>query len=101
MAPPGWRPNTWTFAPSVSDLGAFRCLRPNMDSISPITRGFRLLFLRPAIPLAEVAWRWTFAVAFWFLTAMLLVNYTGSLPVDAVSGLLLGTGRPDLVGRAL
>jgi hypothetical protein len=72
-----------------------------MDSLSPITRGLRLLFLRPAIPLAEVAWRWSFAVAFWFLTAMLLVEYAGSLPVDVASSLLLGTGQPDLVGRAL
>jgi hypothetical protein len=72
-----------------------------MRSPSPTAEGFRLIFRRPAIPLAEIAWRWSFAAAFWFLSASFLVEYADSLPANRVDRLLLGTRQPELILRAL
>jgi len=72
-----------------------------MRSTSPTAEGFRLIFRRPAIPLAEIAWRWSFAAAFWFLGASFLVEYADSLPANKVDRLLLGTQQPELILRAL
>lgn len=68
---------------------------------SPTAEGFRLIFRRPAIPLAEIAWRWSFAGAFWFLVTMFLAEYSDSLPVNTVDRLLVGTRQPELILRAL
>jgi len=72
-----------------------------MSSFSPTAEGFRLIFRRPAIPLAEIAWRWTFATAAWLLGTTFLLEYMGSLPVNALDRLLLGTQQPILVSRAI
>jgi hypothetical protein len=72
-----------------------------MRSPSPTAEGFRLVFRRPAIPLAEIVWRWSFAVAFWFLSASFLLGYANSLPANRVDRLLLGTHQPALILRAL
>src|ERR1700719_3144073 len=72
-----------------------------MGSPSPTAAGFRLILRRPAIVLAEIAWRWSFAVAVWFLGGAFLQQYAGSLSVNAVDRLLLGTRQPALILRAL
>lgn len=72
-----------------------------MASPSPTAAGFRLILRRPPIVLAEVAWRWSFAVAVWFLGGAFLLQYAGSLSVNAVDRLLLGTRQPALILRAL
>src|ERR1700722_5130340 len=72
-----------------------------MSSPSPTAAGFRLILRRPAITLAEIAWRWSFAVAVWFLGGAFLLQYAGSLSVNAVDQLLLGTRQPELMLRAL
>src|ERR1700688_3135680 len=72
-----------------------------MGSPSPTPAGFRLILRRPAIPLAEIAWRWSFAVAVWFLGATFLLQYADSLSVNTVDKLLLGTRQPALILRAL
>src|SRR5437763_4941592 len=72
-----------------------------MRSPSPTAEGFRLIFRRPAIPLAEIAWRWSFAIMVWFLSASFLVEYSDSLPANRVDRLLLGTHQPALRLRAL
>jgi hypothetical protein len=72
-----------------------------MASPSPTAAGFRLILRRPAIVLAEIAWRWSFAVAVWFLGGAFLLQYAGSLSVNAVDRLLLGTRQPALILRAL
>src|SRR3954467_187717 len=72
-----------------------------MRSSSPTAEGFRLIFRRPAIPLAEIAWRWSFAAAFWFLSASFVLQYADSLPANRVDRLLLGTHQPALILRAL
>ena len=72
-----------------------------MSSFSPTAEGFRLIFRRPAIPLAEIAWRWSLGIAVWFVGGMFLVEYADSLPVSGVDRLLLGTRQPALALRAL
>ena len=69
--------------------------------MSPTSEGFRLIFRRPAIVFAEVAWRWSFAAATWFLGVMFFFEYADSLPVNAVERLMLGTQQPFLVLRAI
>src|SRR5262249_19288820 len=72
-----------------------------MRSFSPTAEGFRLIFRRPSIPLAEIAWRWSFAAAAWFLGVMFLFEYADSLPVTRLDRLLLATQQPVLVLRAI
>src|SRR5436309_8911128 len=72
-----------------------------MRSPSPTAEGFRLIFRRPVIPLAEIAWRWSFAAAVWFLTLLFLLEYADSLSVNALDRILLGTEQPVLVLRAI
>lgn len=72
-----------------------------MGSPSPTAAGFRLILRRPAIVLAEISWRWTFAVAVWFLGGAFLLQYADSLSVNTVDRLLLGTRQPALILRAL
>jgi hypothetical protein len=72
-----------------------------MRSASPTAEGFRLIFRRPTIPLAEIAWRWSFASMVWFLSASFLVEYGDSLPANRLDRLLLGTHQPALILRAL
>ena len=72
-----------------------------MTSISATTVGFRLLFRRPLVPFAEIAWRWTFAAAAWLLGAAFIFEYLDSLPVTTADRFLLGTGEPFLVEQAI
>ena len=72
-----------------------------MGSPSPTAAGFRLILRRPVVTLAEIAWRWSFAVAVWFLGGAFLLQYAGSLSVNTVDRLLLGTRQPALILRAL
>lgn len=72
-----------------------------LNSTSPTTVGFRLLFRRPLIPLAEVAWRWIFAAAAWVLGIAFVFEYFGSLPVTRADRFLLSTGQPFLIAQAI
>jgi hypothetical protein len=72
-----------------------------MKSISPTAHGLRVAFRRPAITLAEIAWRWSFAATAWILALMFLFEYIDSLPVNRVDRLLLVTNQPVLVARAI
>jgi hypothetical protein len=72
-----------------------------MNSFSPIGAGFRVVFRRPSITLAEIAWRWCFAAAAWVLGGALIFEYLDSLSVGRVESFLLRTGQPFLVWRAL
>lgn len=72
-----------------------------MASSSPTAEGFRLIFRRPSIPLAELAWRWSFAGAACFLVAAFLLEYGESLGVTTLDRLLLGTQQPILVWQAI
>ncbi len=72
-----------------------------MNPISATTVGFRLLFRRPLIPLAEIAWRWTFTAAAWLLGIAFTFEYFGSLPVTNADRFLLNTGQPFLIAQAI
>jgi hypothetical protein len=72
-----------------------------MDAFSATAEAFRLIFRRPAIALAEIAWRWSLAVAAWFLGVVFLLEYVNSLPVNTADRLLLASRQPTLVWRAL
>lgn len=72
-----------------------------MNALSPTSHGFRLALRRLALPLAEIAWRWSFAAGAWFLGIMFLFEYMDSLPVTRVDRLLLRTRQPALIIRAI
>ena len=72
-----------------------------MVRVSPTAEGFRVIFRRPLIPLAEIAWRWVFAATAWFLGISLLLEYAASLRVNAVDRLLLATQQPILILQAV
>src|SRR2546426_11862299 len=72
-----------------------------MNSSSPTAEGFRVVFRRPSVLLAEVVWRWSFAAAAWFLGTIFLLQYADGLPVTATDRLLLGTNQPALIWRAI
>lgn len=72
-----------------------------MNHSSPLAAGFGLIFRRPSLPLAEIAWRWSFGAAAWFLGIMFFTEYAGSLPVTAVDQAMWHSGQPVLIERAL
>jgi hypothetical protein len=72
-----------------------------MNALAPTSHGFRLVFRRPAVPLAEIAWRWSLAVAAWTLAIMFLFEYMDTLRVTPADRLLLRTGQPELIARAI
>ena len=71
-----------------------------MNSFSPTSQGFRLAFRRLSIPLAEIAWRWSFASAALVLGWLFFREYLASLPVTRVDRLLLASNQPILISRA-
>lgn len=48
----------------------------------PVTAGFSAAFRRPAVWLAEIAWRWAFAVSAWLIIAYGVLLFLGSIPVS-------------------
>jgi hypothetical protein len=72
-----------------------------MAQRSPTLEGFRVLFRRPSLTFAEVAWRWSFGAAGGLLLSALMVEYLDTLPVGPRDLLFLDSGQPTLVTRAL
>ena len=72
-----------------------------MNSFFPTSHGFRLASRRPSIPLAELAWRWSFAAAALTLSWLFLFEYLDSLRVTRGDRLLLISRQPVLVARAI
>jgi len=70
-------------------------------SSAPISDAFRTLRRNPSLWLAEIAWRWGFGAAALALSFLTLWTWLDSLPVSNIDRLMLGSGSPDLVGRAL
>ncbi|MGC2185624.1 MAG: hypothetical protein WA637_20320 [Terriglobales bacterium] len=68
---------------------------------SPTLEGFRIMFGRPLVGLAEIAWRWTFGMAAAAVLLFSLREYLATLPVTAGEMLLLRTRQPVLVLQAL
>jgi hypothetical protein len=71
-----------------------------MPSRSPTAEGFQIMFRRPSLGLAEVAWRWSFGFAAAVLLAFSCFEYLDSLPVAPVDSLLLKSRHPTLMARA-
>jgi hypothetical protein len=71
-----------------------------MSAWSPTLEGFRSVFRRPALPLAEVAWRWSFGAAACVLLALGFIEYLDTLPVSNLDLLLMRTRQPWLISQA-
>lgn len=71
-----------------------------MAAWSPTLEGFRSVFRRPSLPLAEVMWRWSFGAAACVLLGLAFLEYLNTLPVSNTDVMLLRTGHPLLVSRA-
>jgi hypothetical protein len=72
-----------------------------MSAWSPTTEGFRTIFRRPSLSLAEISWRWSFGAAASMLATFALLEYLDSLPVSNRDLFLLRSGAPSFIGRAL
>src|ERR1700756_530837 len=72
-----------------------------MAAWSPTLEGFRAMFRRPAVSLAEIMWRWSFGAAACFLLGFAFLEYLDTLPVSNADRLLLRTRHPVLISHAL
>ena len=72
-----------------------------MADRSPTIEGFRAIFRRPSLVLAEISWRWTFGAAACALLTLSLLEYLRSLPVSTGDLLFLRSRHPVLVSQAL
>src|SRR5882762_6725794 len=68
---------------------------------SPTIEGFHSVSRKPVVPVAEVAWRWSFGAAAWVLLGLGVLEYLDTLPVSSTDLLMLRTGHPLLVSNAL
>lgn len=73
----------------------------DVPAISPTIEGFRAAFRRPAVSLAEVAWRWSFGATAIVLFLFGLFEYLASLPVAGGELIFLQTKQPILVAEAI
>jgi len=72
-----------------------------MKQRSPTLEGFRAILVRPSFGLAEIAWRWSFGAAVAVLLGFAFFEYLNTLPVSRGDLLLLQTGQPALVAKAV
>ena len=84
----------------LADFLACVILR-GMSAWSPTVEGFRTMLRRPAVPLAEIAWRWSFGAAACVVMSVGLREYLATLPVSNFDRVLLRSRYPTLVFEAL
>jgi hypothetical protein len=72
-----------------------------MAAWSPTLEGFRAIFRRPSVPLAEVMWRWSFGAAALLLLAFGLLEYFDTLPVSNGDLMFLRSRQPILISQAV
>jgi len=72
-----------------------------MKPRSPTLEGFGAIFRRPSFGLAEIAWRWSFGAAATLLLVFSFFTFLDTLPVGKADLLLLRTGQPLLIWRAV
>jgi len=72
-----------------------------MNSHSPTLEGFRVMFRRPSLGLAEISWRWSLGFATALLLFFSFVEYLDTLPVTAADLFLLRSRQPVLISRAI
>jgi hypothetical protein len=68
---------------------------------SPFQEGFAALREEPLLWVAELAWRWCFALAAWLLMLVAAALFLDSLRVSELDQFLLGTMQPALEWSAL
>jgi hypothetical protein len=72
-----------------------------MAQRSPTTEGFRAIFRRPSLAVAEISWRWTFGAAACVLLVFSLVEYLHTLPVSTGDLIFLRSRQPILISEAI
>jgi hypothetical protein len=72
-----------------------------MTAWSPTIEGFRAMFRRPSLSLAEILWRWSFGAAAFVLFGTTLIAYLDTLPVSKDDLRMLRTGYPLMVSQAM
>jgi hypothetical protein len=72
-----------------------------MHTHSPTLQGFRVIFRKPSLGLAEIAWRWSAGLATASLLFFSLLEYLDTLPVTDTDLLLLRSRQPFLISRAI
>jgi len=70
-------------------------------AISPTAEGFRAVFRRPSLTLAEIAWRWSVGVTAAALFFFGILEYLNTLPVTNGELLFLRSRHPYLVSQAI
>jgi hypothetical protein len=68
---------------------------------SPFQEGFSALREEPLLLVAELTWRWCFALASWIIVLFAAVLFLDGLKVDALDRFLLATMQPALERTAL
>lgn len=68
---------------------------------SSIRRGFASIRRQPALPLAEITWRWCFAVAACLLAVVSVLEYLSAIPISWREQLLVKRGEPLLTLAAV
>ncbi len=66
-----------------------------------VRAGFAAVFRRPAVVAAEIAWRWSFAVAAGALVLVAAMRFLNSLTVSDADLFALRTRVPELIAEAL
>ena len=72
-----------------------------MAGWSPTLEGFRTIFRRPSLSLAEVIWRFSFGAAASVLFGLATIAYLDTLPVTGGDQWMLRTGHPLLIAQAI
>jgi len=76
-------------------------MSPTPNSPSPFRDGFAALRHEPALPAAELTWRWCFGLSAWGLGIISLALFLDGLRVAPVDAFLLRTLQPRLLDNAL
>ncbi len=63
--------------------------------------GWRAVFRGPGLALAEIAWRWSFAIAAWVLIALTAREYLASIRFSSGDWTLIRTRQPVLIAEAI
>src|SRR5438270_10795885 len=72
-----------------------------MSQRSPTVEGFRVMFRRPWIGLAEISWRWCFGAAAFALALLSFLEFLDTLPVTRGDLLFLRSRHPYLISQAI
>lgn len=72
-----------------------------MRARSAISHSFAAIAHQPALPLAEITWRWCFAAAAWFVGILAFLEYLNSVSVSGRERMLLESSDPLLALAAV